>query len=106
MLLGQGVALAVLADESGGESKKAGPIGLLVILLLAVACYFLFRSMTRHLRRVRDGFPGRGSGSSPGSPGPGSASPGRSPEPAPPGSGSGSGISTSGPSSPESEPTS
>jgi hypothetical protein len=50
-------AVAVLADDTGGESKKAGPIALLVILLLAVACYFLFRSMTRHLRRVRENFP-------------------------------------------------
>ena len=50
-------AIAVLADDGGGESKKAGPIALLVILLLAVACYFLFRSMTKHLRRVRDHFP-------------------------------------------------
>ena len=51
-------ALAVLADDdSGGESKKAGPIALLVILLLAIACFFLFRSMSKHLRRVRDDFP-------------------------------------------------
>ena len=52
------VALAVLADDSGGESKKAGPIGLLVILLLVVACFFLFRSMSKHLRKVREDFPG------------------------------------------------
>jgi len=51
------IAIAVLADDSGGESKKAGPIALLVILLLGVACYFLFRSMTTHLRRVRERFP-------------------------------------------------
>jgi hypothetical protein len=51
-------AVAVLADDdTGGESKKAGPIALLVILLLAIACFFLFRSMSKHLRRVRDGFP-------------------------------------------------
>ncbi len=51
-------AVAVLADDdSGGESKKAGPIALLVILLLAIACFFLFRSMSKHLRRVREGFP-------------------------------------------------
>lgn len=58
-----GVALAVvatvlpLADDGGGEAKKAGPIALVVILLLAIACYFLFRSMTRHLRKVREQFP-------------------------------------------------
>ena len=50
-------AVAVLADDSGGESKKAGPIALLVIMLLAIACFFLFRSMSKHLRRVREEFP-------------------------------------------------
>ncbi len=52
-------AFAVLADDdSGGESKKAGPIALLVIVLLAISCFFLFRSMSKHLKRVRDDFPG------------------------------------------------
>jgi hypothetical protein len=41
-----------------GEGAKAGPIALLVILLLCTACYFLFRSMTKHLKKVRDEFPG------------------------------------------------
>jgi hypothetical protein len=51
-------AASVLADNAdGGESKKAGPIGLVVILLLVIACYFLFRSMSRHLRKVRQEFP-------------------------------------------------
>jgi len=36
----------------------AGPIALLVILLLCIACYFLFRSMTKHLKKVREEFPG------------------------------------------------
>ena len=59
----------VLADDSGGESKKAGPIALVVILLLAISCYFLFRSMTKHLRRVRDDFPAADApGPSPGPP--------------------------------------
>jgi hypothetical protein len=57
MLPQYAIAVAVLADDSGGESKKAGPIALVVILLLAISCYFLFRSMTKHLRRVRDNFP-------------------------------------------------
>ena len=43
----------VLADES----KKSGPIGLAVILVLCVLCYFLFKSMSKHLRRVREDFP-------------------------------------------------
>jgi hypothetical protein len=48
-------ALAVFAD--GGEAKKAGPLWFAVVLVLAVACYFLFRSMSRHLRKVREQFP-------------------------------------------------
>ncbi len=51
--LGAGVRLA----ESDSDVGKAGPMALLIILLLVVACYFLFRSMSRHLRRVRDDFP-------------------------------------------------
>jgi len=50
--------LADNGDDGGGEAKKAGPIALVVILVLAIACYFLFRSMTRHLRKVREDFPG------------------------------------------------
>jgi hypothetical protein len=49
--------LAAGDDSGGGEAKKAGPIALAVILVLCVACYFLFRSMTRHLRKVREEFP-------------------------------------------------
>ncbi len=52
------LAVTVLAaSSSGGESKKSGPIGLAVILVLCVACYFLFKSMSRHLRKVREEFP-------------------------------------------------
>jgi hypothetical protein len=40
----------VLADGSGGLG--AGFIAFVVVLALAVSCYFLFRSMTRHLRKV------------------------------------------------------
>ncbi|MFL6164155.1 MAG: hypothetical protein ACJ74U_18285 [Jatrophihabitantaceae bacterium] len=42
-------ALPVLADSDTG---KGSPIGLLVVLLLLVAVYFLYRSMNRHLRKV------------------------------------------------------
>lgn len=48
------LASTLLADD---ETKKSGPIGLAVILVLCVACYFLFKSMSKHLRRVREGFP-------------------------------------------------
>jgi hypothetical protein len=39
----------VLADSDAG---KGSPIGLLIVLLLIVAVYFLYRSMNRHLRKV------------------------------------------------------
>lgn len=72
------LASAVLA----GEAQKSGPIGLATILLLCVACYFLLKSMSKHMRRVRERFPsdetsgpprrpgqpGGASGSAPGSP--------------------------------------
>jgi hypothetical protein len=49
-------AALVLAAKSG-EAVKSGPWGLAIILLLCVACYFLFKSMSKHLRRVREQFP-------------------------------------------------
>jgi hypothetical protein len=42
---------------AGGEAKKSGPIGFAVILVLCVVCYFLFKSMSKHLRKVREDFP-------------------------------------------------
>lgn len=51
------VALDLLARAKGGEGVKSGPIGLAVILVLCVVAYFLFKSMSKHLRRVRDDFP-------------------------------------------------
>jgi hypothetical protein len=50
------VAVTILA----GENQKSGPIGLAVILVLCVASYFLFKSMSRHLRKVREEFPAEG----------------------------------------------
>lgn len=38
----------------GAEWGKAAPIGLLVILLLCVAVWLLLRSMSKHLRKVRE----------------------------------------------------
>jgi hypothetical protein len=49
------IAMELLARTS--EGSKAGPIGLAVVLLLCIACYFLFKSMSKHLRRVRENFP-------------------------------------------------
>jgi hypothetical protein len=44
------------APLAGPESDKAGPLGLLVILLLGVATILLVRSMNRHLRKVPPSF--------------------------------------------------
>jgi hypothetical protein len=51
------LAARPVATSCTGECQKSGPLGLLVILLLCVACYFLFKSLSRHLRNVRDHFP-------------------------------------------------
>jgi hypothetical protein len=40
-----------------GEAAKSGPIGLAIILILCIACYFLFKSMSKHLKAVREDFP-------------------------------------------------
>ncbi len=47
-----GVHLLLAGEDSG----KAGPLGLLVVVLLGIACYFLFKSMSGHLRKVQNGF--------------------------------------------------
>jgi hypothetical protein len=49
--------LHLLARATGGEGVKSGPLGLAIILVLCVAVYFLFKSMSKHLRKVRDEFP-------------------------------------------------
>jgi hypothetical protein len=51
-------ALAVTLAAKSGEAAKSGPIGLAVILILCVGCYFLFKSMSKHMRHVREDFPG------------------------------------------------
>jgi hypothetical protein len=50
------VTRAALA-AAGDDQQKAAPLGLFVLLLMGVACYFLFKSMSRHLKRVREDFP-------------------------------------------------
>ncbi len=52
------VPVHVLASDV--DQQKAAPLGLFVLILLGVACYFLFKSMSGHLRRVRDDFPAGG----------------------------------------------
>ncbi len=52
--------ITVLAANDFGDNLGdgvAGPVGLLIIVLLVVALVFLIRSMNKHLRRVRDDFP-------------------------------------------------
>jgi len=48
--------LAVELARSG-EGLKSGPIAFAVILVLCVVCYFLFKSMSKHLKKVREEFP-------------------------------------------------
>ncbi|MEO6501323.1 MAG: sortase B protein-sorting domain-containing protein [Jatrophihabitantaceae bacterium] len=48
---------AVLAASDTG---KGSPIGLFVVLLLIVAVYLLYRSMSGRLRRLPERFPGYG----------------------------------------------
>jgi hypothetical protein len=44
----------MLAD--GGSGLGAGFIAFIVVVVLALSSYFLFRSMTRHLRKVPTSF--------------------------------------------------
>src|SRR6516165_6844856 len=55
LMHGAAAEFVLLADS--GEAKKAGPLALAIVLVLFIACYFLFRSMSRHLRKVRTEFP-------------------------------------------------
>jgi hypothetical protein len=48
--------LAVVLAVPDDGSRRAGPMALLVISLLAIAAFFLVRSMLRHLRRVPPSF--------------------------------------------------
>lgn len=48
-------AAAVLAD--GDDAFGAGFIAFVVVVALCVACYFLFRSMNKHLKGLPAHFP-------------------------------------------------
>jgi hypothetical protein len=43
---------------AASDTGKGSPIGLFVVLLLLIAVYLLYRSMTGHLRRLPEKFPG------------------------------------------------
>ncbi len=52
----------VLATNNFGDTRSgglAGPMGLLIILLLAIATIFLIRNMNARLRRLPESFPGQ-----------------------------------------------
>lgn len=57
------------AGDPSGEAAKSGPWGLAIILLLCLACYFLFKSMSKHMRKVREQFPIERGRTRPGAPG-------------------------------------
>ena len=48
--------LAASVNEAPEDVGKAGPLGLLLTLLLLIAVLLLVRSMTRHLKRVPPSF--------------------------------------------------
>ena len=69
----------VLAGNSFGDTESgglAGPLGLLIIVLMAIATVLLIRNMNSRLRRLPDRFP---------QPGPPAAGPDKSGEPGPEG---------------------
>jgi hypothetical protein len=50
----------VLAQNNFGDTMSdglAGPMGLLIIVLLGIATIMLVRSMNKHLRRIPERFP-------------------------------------------------
>lgn len=65
---GLGLAIGVLIDihvvihaddaprDTGPEFGKAGPFGLLVVVLLLLSVFFLVRSMNRHLKKLPESF--------------------------------------------------
>lgn len=56
--------VTVLAQNNFGDTMSdglAGPMALLIIVLLAIATVLLIRSMNKHLRRLPERFPDQGS---------------------------------------------
>jgi hypothetical protein len=48
------IALAAASSGSTSAWDQPGTLGFLVVFGLAVVLYFVFRSMSRHLRKVKD----------------------------------------------------
>jgi hypothetical protein len=56
-------AVAILAENNFGDTRSgglAGPMGLFIILLMAVATVLLIRNMNMRIRRLPDQFPAQG----------------------------------------------
>jgi hypothetical protein len=56
-------AAQVLAENNFGDTRSgglAGPMGLFIIVLLAIATVLLIRNMNARLRRLPGRFPGQG----------------------------------------------
>jgi hypothetical protein len=47
---------ALLAEQAPEDVGKAGPLGLLLTLVLLIAVFLLVRSMTTHLKRIPPSF--------------------------------------------------
>ena len=73
VLIGSVTRVALLADDppaeidpttgKGPEWGKAAPVGLLIILLMGIALYFLIKSMNKNLRKVPSSFETEGTAS-------------------------------------------
>jgi hypothetical protein len=53
----------VFAQNNFGDTMSdglAGPMGLLIIVLLGIATFLLIRNMNKHLRRIPERFPDQG----------------------------------------------
>ena len=64
LLSSRALASALIEDPNNfGDTRSgglAGPVGLLIILLLAIATVLLIRNMNSRLRRLPDRFPSQG----------------------------------------------
>jgi hypothetical protein len=63
-------ALDLLAENNFGDTRSgglAGPMGLFIIVLMAIATVFLIRNMTARIKRLPAEFPDPSASSSPGS---------------------------------------
>ena len=65
-----GIAQNIFGDTRSGS--LAGPLGLLIIVLLAIATVLLIRNMNKRIKRLPDRFPSQDPPESGSSPGPGS----------------------------------